>query len=202
MRTGRVQERIPGRVQTQLMWLLVWSLWAVAIPSWAGQLPINTRLGGEFSLPSTVGESSSLSDFKGKVVVLNFGYTSCPDICPMVLNRMAAVMNELEDERSQVQPMFITFDPKRDTIERLQQYLKYFGDDFIGFTGSEEQLAAVARQYGVIAIAQKSDSAAGTLYTHSDYIYLLDKQGRVRALFAKSDSIDKMVDDIESLLED
>lgn len=198
MKAGRVQARVQGRIQI----LMVWLLWLIATPLWAGQLPINTRLGGDFSLPSTVAESSSLSDYKGKVVLLNFGYTSCPDICPMVLNRMAAVMNELEDERNKVQPMFITFDPKRDTIERLQQYLKYFGDDFIGFTGSETQLAAVAKQYGVIAIAQKSDSAVGTLYTHSDYIYLLDQQGRVRALFAKSDSIDKMVDDIESLLED
>ena len=198
MKSGRVQAREQGRIQI----LLVWLLWLAVTPLWAGQLPINTRLGGDFSLPSTVAESSSLSDYKGKVVLLNFGYTSCPDICPMVLNRMAAVMNELEDERNKVQAMFITFDPKRDTIERLQQYLKYFGDDFVGFTGSETQLAAVAKQYGVIAIAQKSDSAVGTLYTHSDYIYLLDQQGRVRALFAKSDSIDKMVDDIESLLED
>jgi len=168
----------------------------------AASLPINSRLGGNFQLSSTTGHTQQLSDFKGKVVLLNFGYTSCPDICPMVLNRMAAVLNELEARRSQVQPVFITFDPQRDTLERLRQYLNYFGKDFIGFTGTEQQLAAVAKQYGVIAIAQKSDSAAGTLYTHSDYIYLLDQQGRVRALYAKSDSIDKMVDDIESLLED
>lgn len=187
-----------GKTGKVILWLAVW------LPGllWAGELPINTKLGGDFTLASTVADSSNLSDFKGKAVLMNFGYTSCPDICPMVLNRMAAVMNELEDERSKVQPMFITFDPKRDTKERLQQYLKYFGDDFVGFTGTAEQLIAVAKQYGVIAIPQQSDSAAGILYTHSDYIYLLDQQGRVRALYAKSDSIDKMVDDIESLLED
>lgn len=187
-----------NRLKSGLAGLLIW------LPTllWAGDLPINTKLGGDFTLPSTVSESSSLSDFKGKVVLLNFGYTSCPDICPMVLNRMAVVMNELDEQRSQVQPIFITFDPARDTIERLQQYLKYFGEDFVGFTGTDQQLAAVAKQYGVIAIARKSDSAAGTLYTHSDYIYLLDQQGRVRALYSKSDSTDKMVDNIESLLED
>lgn len=182
--------------------LLVVLLVSVSALVKAGDLPINTKLGGDFELTSTVAERGRLSDFKGKVVLLNFGYTSCPDICPMVLNRMAAVMNELDEDRARVQPVFITFDPERDTPERMAKYLKYFGDDFIGFTGSQEALAAVARQYGVIAIAQKSDSAAGTLYTHSDYIYLLDQQGRVRALFAKSDSIDKMVDDVESLLED
>lgn len=187
-----------GKAIRVLSWLFVW------IPAlvWAGDLPINTKLGGDFTLPSTRGEPTSLSDFNGKAVLLNFGYTSCPDICPMVLNRMAAVMNELDDERSKVQPVFITFDSVRDTAERLQQYLKYFGEDFVGFTGSDDQLTAVAKQYGVIAIPQKSDSAAGILYTHSDYIYLLDKQGRVRALYSKSDSISKMVDDIESLLED
>jgi protein SCO1/2 len=179
-----------------LVWLVMW-LPALVL---AKDLPINTKLGGDFSLPSTSTAVSGLSDFKGKVVLLNFGYTSCPDICPMVLNRMAAVMNELGDDRSNVQPVFITFDSERDTVERLQQYLHYFGKDFVGFTGSSEQLAGVARQYGVIAIPQKSDSAAGLLYTHSDYIYLLDQQGRVRALYAKTDSIDKMVDGIESLL--
>ena len=186
---------------------MVWKTFAwllISLPALAGaaELPINTKLGGDFELPSTVATTSRLSDFKGKVVLLNFGYTSCPDVCPMVLNRMAAGLNELEQSRAQVQPVFVTFDPERDTVERMQQYLNYFGKDFVGFTGTREQLAAVARQYGVIAIAQQSDSAAGTLYTHSDYIYLLDQQGRVRALFAKSDTIDKMVEDVESLLED
>ncbi len=168
----------------------------------ASSLPVNTRLGGDFELPSTLDDSTRLSDFKGKVVLLNFGYTHCPDICPMVLNRMASLLNELGEERARVQPVFVTFDPARDTRERLREYLAYFGDDFVGFTGSEEQLAKVARQYGVVAIPQQSDSAAGTLFTHSDYIYLLDQQGRVRALFAKSDAMDDMVEDVESLLEE
>lgn len=185
-----------------------WLVALIGLACWAftqvqaAELPINTKLGGDFELPSTLDKPARLSDFKGKVVLLNFGYTHCPDICPMVLNRMAAALNELEDDRKQVQPVFITFDPERDTQARLKEYLAYFGKDFVGFTGTADELTRVAKQYGVIAFAQKTDSAAGKLYTHSDYVYLLDQQGRVRALYSKSDSISKIVDGMESLLDD
>jgi protein SCO1/2 len=174
------------------------------VSSWlqAGELPVNTRLGGDFQLESTRNGVQGLTDFKGRVVLLNFGYTNCPDICPMVLNRMALVMNELDGERDKVQPVFITFDSERDTRARLREYLGFFGEDFIGFTGTAAQLSAVAKKYGVIYVPQQSDSAAGTLYAHSDYVYLLDQQGRVRALFGKDDSTKNMVAGIESLLED
>lgn len=184
-----------------MRWITLLLLW---LPLWAmgGELPVNTRLGGDFELPSTVADTSRLSDFKGKVVLLNFGFTTCPDVCPMVLTRMSKALNELGDERSKVQPLFVSFDPERDTIDRLKQYVHYFGDDFIGMTGTPEQIRTVTRQYGVVYLPQKSASAAGVLFAHSDYIYLLDQQGRVRALYANSDSIDKMVDGIESLLDD
>lgn len=174
----------------------------LAVPLWAAELPVNSRLGGEFELSSTKAGITGVKDFRGKVVLLNFGYTHCPDICPMVLNRMAVVMKELGKQRSQVAPLFVTFDPERDTLDRLSQYLNYFGDDFVGFTGGEDALAEVAKKYGVIAIPSQSDSAAGTLFSHSDYVYLLDQKGRVRALYGKSDSIDKIVDGVESLLDD
>lgn len=167
----------------------------------ARELPINTRLGGDFQLQSTQPAETRLSDFKGRVVLLNFGYTSCPDVCPTVLNRIAKVMNALEDDRTKVQPLFVSFDPARDTVERLKAYLNYFGKDFIGMTGTPEQIAAVAKQYGVVYIAQQSGSAAGVEYAHSDYIYLLDQQGRVRALFSSTEPVAHMTDAVESLLD-
>lgn len=181
--------------------LLGWPLLLVA-----KELPVNTRLGGDFQLQSTVAAQDQLSDFKGRLVLLNFGYTSCPDVCPMVLSRMTQVMNALEEDsketRARVQPLFVTFDPARDTVERLQAYLQHFGKDFIGMTGTPEQVADVAKRFGVVYLPQKSDSAAGTLFAHSDYIYLLDDQGRVRALFGSKDPIDEMVDAVESLLDE
>lgn len=174
---------------------------------WAKPLPVNTRLGGDFSLPSTLatdegtpGKVASLSDFRGKVMLLNFGYTSCPDICPMVVARMSQVVKRLGDDAKHVQVVFVTFDPERDTVERLDEYLGYFNPDFVGFSGTEEQIKQAAKQFGVIYMAQRGESAAGTLYTHSDFIYLMDRKGRVRALFATDKPLQEMVDDVRSLI--
>lgn len=179
-----------------MLWL--WAGWA-GPGLMAAELPVNNRLGGDFQLQSTVQDKAGLQAFRGKVVLLNFGFTQCPDVCPMVLTRMARVLDALGDRRSAVQPLFVSFDPERDTLARLQEYLAYFGKDFIGMTGTPEQVAQVTKQYGVVYLPQKSASAAGTLFAHGDHIYLLDQQGRVRALFSRSESIDNMVDAIESL---
>lgn len=189
-------------IARKLAWFGLLGLLGLPLLVQAKELPVNTRLGGDFQLVSTVADKDQLSDFKGRLVLLNFGYTSCPDVCPMVLTRMAKVMNELDDERAQVQPLFVTFDPERDTVERMQPYLQHFGKDFIGMTGSATQVAEVAKRFGVVYLPQKSGSAAGTLFAHSDYIYLLDRQGRIRALFAGSDTVDEMVEAVESLLDD
>lgn len=173
----------------------------------AKPLPVNTRLGGDFELQSTLqgedgkpGKIARLSDYKGKVILLNFGYTSCPDICPMVLARMTQIFKRLGDDANQVQGLFVTFDPKRDTPERLSEYIPYFNKNFVGFSGTEEQITAAAKQYGVIYLPQKGDSAAGMLFSHSDFIYLLDRQGRVRALFATDEPLQNMVNDVRSLI--
>ncbi|PIE42125.1 MAG: photosynthetic protein synthase I [Gammaproteobacteria bacterium] len=197
--------------------ILLRIIWGVVFTSLCGHallsqaatkpLPVNTRLGGDIELPSTLagadgqpGKIARLSDFRGKVVLLNFGYTSCPDICPMVLARMAQIVKRLGDQANQVQGVFVSFDSKRDSAERLKEYIAYFNRHFVGFTGTEEQIAAATRQYAVIYKAQQSDSAAGVLYSHSDYIYLLDREGRVRALFATDTPLQQMVQDVRSLL--
>ncbi|MCG8668832.1 MAG: SCO family protein [Pseudomonadales bacterium] len=191
---------------------LLGALIGVMLISWsslsmAKSLPINTRLGGDFELPSTLkteagnpGKLAKLSDFKGKVVLLNFGYTHCPDICPMVLARMTQIVKRLGDDAKEVQGVFITFDPNRDTAERLSEYIPYFNKTFVGFTGTEAQIAQAAKQYGVIYLPQRGESEAGLLFSHSDFIYLLDRQGRVRALFATDEPLDKMANDVRSLI--
>ena len=183
------------------------ALSAVIHPASAKSLPVNNRLGGDFELASTLadakgkpGQVAKLSDFQGKVVLLNFGYTHCPDICPMVLARMTQVVKRLGDDADSVQGLFVSFDPQRDTATRLQEYLAYFNPGFVGFTGSEPQIAKAAQKYGVIFMPQQDDSAAGLLFAHSDFIYLLDQQGRVRALFATDTPLQKMVDDVRSLI--
>lgn len=181
---------------------LVFGLYIAAFSalSSASSLPVNTRLGGDFTLPSTRDAVDSLSDLQGKVVLLNFGYTSCPDICPMVVARMTQLLRQLGDARQDVEAVFVTFDPERDTLEHLRAYLAYFDERLIGFSGTPEQTRKVAKQYGVVYLPRQDESALGTLYAHSDFIYLLDRQGRVRALFATDKSLPDMVDDVRSLL--
>lgn len=174
----------------------------------AKPLPINTKLGGDFELTSTHRQKSDsaefgtgkLSEFKGKVVLLNFGYTSCPDICPMVVARITQVLKRLGDDKAGVQSVFVTFDPERDTAARLKEYLDFFDGSIVGFTGELEDIRKAAKQYGVIFMPTQGESASGTLYAHSDFIYLLDKQGRVRALFATDKPLLDMVNDVRDLL--
>jgi protein SCO1/2 len=175
----------------------------------ASQLPVNTRLGGDFTLTDQNGERFHSNSLDGKVVLLFFGFTSCPDICPATLARVTQARRMLAEEgyADDVQVVFITFDPARDTPEHLNKYLSFFGDAVIGLTGTEEEIAKVAEQFGVVylktpsASGDGSDGAdAGYDFSHSDFVYLLDTQGRVRKLFQNDEDIDLMVKDARTLL--
>lgn len=182
--------------------ITVIALWVLAAAVQAEPLPVNTRLGGDFALSSTQGGEQRLSSFRGRVVLLNFGYTHCPDVCPTVLHRLSRVMRSLGTDAKQVQPLFVSFDPARDTVPHLKTYVTAFYPDLIGMTGTPEQIAAAAKQYGVVYFEEPGDSAAGTLFGHSDFIYLLDRQGRVRALFNNEQSVDAMVANVKQLLDE
>lgn len=189
-------------MQNSLRFIFVAVLWSLTAWVCAEPLPINTRLGGDFALASTQGGEQHLSSFRGKLVLLNFGYTHCPDVCPTVLHRMSRVMRSLEADAKQVQPVFVSFDPARDTVSHLKTYVSAFYPDMIGMTGTPEQIAAAAKQYGVVYFEEPGDSAAGKLFGHSDFIYLLDKQGRVRALFNSEQSIEAMTHTVKQLLDE
>jgi len=169
---------------------------------WSRELPVNTRMGGDFELESTLGKNVKLSSYQGKVVLLNFGYTSCPDVCPMVLSRIGRLLGGLGNDRKDVQTLFVSFDPKRDTIDYLEEYLVHFDSSIIGLTGDEAQVAEVARLYGAYYMKEKSDSALGQLYAHTDYIYLLDRQGRIRALFSSSQPMSEMKSDLLQIIDE
>ena len=137
--------------------------------------------GGEFTLQSAQGPVS-LSDFRGKVVALYFGYMSCPDICPTSLWNLSAAMRQLTPEQaSQVQGVFISLDPERDSPAAMALFVKGLFDSFIGLTDSQETLDRVARQYSVVyqKVALK-ESAMGYVLDHSSVIYLIDKGGVLR----------------------
>lgn len=163
------------------------------------RLPVNSRMGGDFVLPSTRGDKLDTRRLRGKVVLLNFGFTSCPDVCPLVLARLRQVVKSLEDDAEDVQVVFVSFDPARDTLPNIKAYVEHFHPDFIGATGSELDIARLAARYGVVYLKERSASASGYGFAHSDYIYLLDAQGRVRKLYGGDAKTDEIVSDVRLL---
>ena len=138
-----------------------------------------TATGGDFSLDSATGPVE-LKQFRGKVVVLYFGYTSCPDACPTTLSALGAAMRGLKpDEAAKVQPIFITLDPARDSAEQMQEYSRFFYPTMLGLRGSDEKLAVVARQYGVLYAKQKVDSSANYVVDHSSLLYVIGVDGKL-----------------------
>lgn len=168
----------------------------------AEQLPVNTRLGGDYQLTDQNGETFDSSTLRGQVVLMFFGFTHCPDICPATMARMSHAWRMLDEDGDgeDVALVFVTFDPVRDTPEHLRKYLTFFGDNVIGLTGTEAQVRKVAEQYGVIYLQESDDESGDYGFSHSDFIYLLDAQGRVRALYKSDVDIDLLVKDARSLL--
>jgi len=164
-------------------------------------LPIFDKLGGDFSLTNHQGKRASLSDYQGKIRLLNFGYTSCPDVCPMVLARLTQLERLMEQNKEDLQVVFVSFDPARDSVKQLNEYVGYFSKNFVGCTGKDAEIAAVAKQFGTVYVAQKTQSAAGLLFSHSDFIYLLDREGKVRGRYNNDVTIHEIKQDIDRLLE-
>ncbi|MBU0654015.1 MAG: SCO family protein [Gammaproteobacteria bacterium] len=136
------------------------------------------KFGGDFTLMQG-DKPVKLSDFQGKLVLMYFGYTSCPDVCPTSLSVIAAGLKQLTpEELAQVQPIFISVDPERDNGEKLMNYATYFHPSFIGLTGSPEDVLKVSRQYGAFFAKVQSDSAMGYLIDHTSNSYLVSKDGQ------------------------
>jgi protein SCO1 len=157
--------------------------------------------GGNFTLTGTHGPLS-LSDFKNKVVLLYFGYTTCPDICPTNLGNLASAMNQLSaDEQAKVQVLMITVDPERDDQAKMDVYLPYFHKSFKGMTGTPEQIAEVANRYG--AVYQKAaigEGALGYAVDHSAFTYLINQQGILVTQLPHDTSGEEFVVAVRSLL--
>lgn len=165
--------------------------------------------GRGFDLTDHTGRRRTLADFKGKVVLLFFGFTNCPDACPTALAEMAQVVKQVGADR--VQGLFVTVDPVRDTPEKLAVYIPAFHSSFLGLRGSPEQTAQAAKEFKIYFQAQKADEGSNSgheaehgSYTvdHSTGIYVFDKEGRVRLYVRASDrSVSAMVHDVKLLLE-
>jgi protein SCO1 len=158
------------------------------------------RLAPNFSLQGSDGRELKLSQYRGKVVVLGFGFTSCPDVCPTTLGTLAQTRRNLGAAAANVQVIYITVDPERDVAERMKSYLGGFDRTFVGGTGTAAQLAAVRKDYGVSA--EKKTFGDTYTYSHSSFTYLIDRSGKIRALMPYGHSPDDYVNDLTILLEE
>jgi protein SCO1/2 len=152
-----------------------------------------------FSLRGSDGTEVKPGRYLGKVVLIGFGYTSCPDVCPTTLATLAQARRKLGPSAADVQVIYVTVDPERDTVERMSKYLAAFDRTFIGGTGSAEQVAAAHKAYGVTA--EKRRFGDDYAVSHSSSVYLIDRQGRLRALMPYGRSADDYAHDLNLLLQ-
>lgn len=166
------------------------------------RLPVLDTLGGDFELQSTLGRRASLSEFRGKVLLIGFGFTHCPNVCPAMMARYRATLTELGADATQVQPIFVSLDPERDSIDVIGKYVAQFHPSIVGMTGNQRELEEVTARFKVYA--EKIAGRNGEPYSlaHSGHIYLLDRQGRVRAMFGEGEPVANMVHSLRRVLID
>ncbi len=156
------------------------------------------RQAPDFSLSGSNGSELKLSSFRGKVVVLAFGFTSCPDVCPITLATLAQARKKLGADGNEVQVLYITVDPERDDAARMRAYLAGFDRTFIGGAGSAAQLEAARKEYGIAAT--RTVVRTSYTYAHSSFTYLIDREGKLRALMPYGHPADDYVHDLRILL--
>ncbi len=164
------------------------------------RLRVRHDLGGDFILNGHHGEPVGLKDFRGKIVLLYFGYTTCPDICPATLSHLKLLMQRLETQLDRVQVIFISIDPERDTLERLNDYLPFFHPSFLGLRGSELETMETARLFRVKYFLEYTESSAGYSMAHTDAVFLLDHFGRYRGRYQTRWALEDLVQDVRLLL--
>jgi len=158
-------------------------------------------IGGPFSLVGADGKPVTDRDFRGRYMLIFFGFTHCPDICPAELQVIAQALEQLGDKAKTVVPIFITLDPERDTPEAMANYVKSFGPNFVGLTGSPEAIAAAAKAYRVAYSQVENNNSAGDYSVdHSALVYLMDPEGRYVTHFSFGLSADQMAEKLEKSL--
>ena len=182
--------------------LLVCLLMVMPAPADTGALKAGTfdppRDAPDFSVNGTDGAPLFLSHYRGKVVVLAFGYTSCPNVCPVTLAVLAQAHRALGKSGSDVQVIYLTVDPERDDTKRLKDYLAAFDPSFLGGTGTPAQMAAVRQSYGVTA--DKVGGGKDYAVAHSSFVYLITRDGKLRALMPFGHKADDYAHDISLML--
>lgn len=153
----------------------------------------------DFTLTSVDGDVS-LSDFRGKIVLIYFGYTFCPDICPGTLGNVAQALRNMGTKADDVQLIMVSLDPERDTPEKLAEYMGHFHPSFIGVTGSKEKLDEVAALYGIFYQKAEGSDATGYLIDHTATLMVLDREGYLKLVFPFGVTAEEIADDLKYMI--
>lgn len=159
------------------------------------------RMAPAFNLAGSDGKPLELERYRGKVVALSFGYTNCPEVCPTTLSRLAQVRKRLGDAGRDFQVVYVTVDPERDDAKRMHQFLASFDATFMGGTGTPAQLSKVYRDYGVTAVKHSGSTPGMYGVEHTTFVYLIDRQGRLRAMVPYGESPEDVAHDAALLLQ-
>lgn len=154
----------------------------------------------DFTLTSHTGEPLALSNLRGRPVLLFFGYTHCPDVCPTTLGEFKAVKRALGDAGADVAFVFVSVDGARDTPEQVAAYLSLFDPSFIGLTGDEEQVRAIGQDFFVFFERSAGTTSDGYTVDHTAYSYLIDAEGKLRAIYPFNTAPPVVADDLQALL--
>ena len=153
-----------------------------------------------FELTASHGQTVSPKDFEGKLVMLYFGYTFCPDVCPATLSELRGALTLLGNQADEVQTIMISVDPERDTPEMLAEYVNHFHPSFIGITGTPEEIAEVATLYGIFYEAHEGTAATGYLVDHTATVMVIDQSGHLKLVFPFGTPAEDIADDLAHLL--
>jgi protein SCO1/2 len=192
--------------------LLMAALPLPAVPALAATAPAPRLKAGvfepaqpapEFALKGSDGAELRLARFKGKLVLLVFGFTNCPEVCPTTLATLAQARKDLGADAADVQVVYVTVDPERDDVARIRQYLAAFDPTFVGGTEAPATLAAMRKRYGIVAekVANRGGAGTGSYgMNHSSSVYLIDRAGRLRAMMPYGHEAKDFVHDLKLLL--
>jgi protein SCO1/2 len=169
-------------------------------PQFRGADVTGSAFGHDFHLTDHTGKARTLGDFRGKVVLIFFGYTQCPDFCPTTLANLATVMRQLGPDAARVQVLFITIDPERDTQELLSRYVPAFNPTFIGLYGDAAATAATAKEFRIIYQKEPGPTPGSYTMDHSTGTFVFDPQGRLRVYESYAQGPDAIAHDIRALL--
>lgn len=157
-------------------------------------------IGGDFVLTNQNGEQISSETFRGKHMLVYFGFTSCPDICPTDLLTLSAAIKSLGDKKEAIQPIFITIDPQRDTVEKMKNYISNFYEGFQALTGSPEDITQVTSAYRVYSKKVKSEELSDYLMDHSAFTYLMGPDGEYITHFRHGDTAEEVAAELRKYL--